>query len=211
MKNTKPIIMLLKGLFLGIILFFSCDEKKTPYQSFQSEINENPNNIEYKNKSANNLSIQIPNSIDDRIQNYLQDFIEKDLETEYCSNEESNIEINYEVTFSTEIFFSIKKETKTMFCYPYDNIYKGFINVLLFKNQLYKINIKDSNHIKQEINNYLETEDVDRECEYEQGEYQLNLNFEKNEAYIYLIKDKVCFLKIPIEIREDNFEFEVLQ
>lgn len=202
--------MLLKGLFLGIILFFSCGEKTTPYQSFQNEINKNPKHIEYKNKNVNNLSIQIPKNINDWIQNYLQNLVKKDLETEYCSNEESSIEINYEVTFSTEIFFSIKKETKTMFCYPYDNIYKDFINVLLFKNHLYKINIKDSNHIKQEINNYLETEDIDLECEYEQGGYQLNLSFEKSKAYIYLVKDKVCFLKIPIEIQKDNFEFEPL-
>jgi len=203
--------MISKGLFLGIILFFSCGEKTTLYESFQNEVKRNSNHIEYKNKSVNNLSFQTPNYIDDRIQNYLQNFIEEDLEAEYCSNEDSNIEINYEVTFSTDIFFSIKKETQTMFCYPNDNIYKDFINLLLFKNNLYKINIKNSNHIKQAINDYLESEDIDKECEYERGGYQLNLSIEKNKAYIYLVKDKVCFLKIPIKIKKDNFEFELLQ
>src|SRR5690554_556683 len=100
MNLTKIIITLSKVLYLGIILFFSCGEKTSPYQSLKNEINKNPNQIEYKNITENNLSIQIPKDIDDRVQNYLQNFIKKDLETEYCSNEESNIEINYEVTFS---------------------------------------------------------------------------------------------------------------
>lgn len=202
--------MLIKGLLFSVFFFYSCAEQVTPFQVLQEEIKEVSKNIQYKNIKVNNLSIQLPDNLDSEIQNYIQDFIKKDLETEYCSNEESKVEIKYEITFSTDKFFSIKKETRTMFCYPYDNIYNDFINLLLFEKHLYKVSIKESDKIKQMINNYINSESVDIDCEYSDGNYQLDLTIDKNRAYIFLQKDKVCFLKIPINIEEDNFNIELL-
>lgn len=204
-------IKLIKGFFFSVFFFFSCTSQVTPYQILQKEIKETSKDIEYKNVNTNKISIQSPKNLNEKIENYLQDLIKKDLETEYCSNEESKIEVKYEVTFSTDKLFSIKKETQTMFCYPYDNIYNHFINLLIIDGHLYKLSIRESEKIKKVIINYMNSEDVDVDCEYNDGDYQLDLTIEKNKVYVFLQKDKVCFLKIPINIETDNFNIEMLE
>jgi len=207
MKN----IFLTLGLLFNFLFLFSCMRQVTPQQILNEEIKENTKKIQYKNININDVSIQIPNNLNNEIENYLQHLIKKDSKIKYCNNDESKVEIKYIVTFATNKLFSIMKETQTMFCYPYDNIYYDFINLLLYNEHIYIIKIKDSNRIKKIINNYINTEDIDVDCEYNNGDYQINLTIEENKIYLFLEKDKVCFLKIPIDFEKDNFIIELLK